>query len=620
MPSIAVEDNPRFAYRGMHLDVGRHFYDVEAIKRFIDLMAMHKYNTFHWHLTEDQGWRIEIKKYPKLTEVGGFRKETLIGHYSDQPHRFDGRPYGGFYTQEEVKEVIAYAQDRYITIIPEIELPGHAQAAIAAYPQLGCKEDTLEVMTLWGVSENVYCPTEYTFNFLEDVIDEVAQLFPSEYFHIGGDECPKKQWEESAFCQQLMREQGLKDEFELQSYFIRKVEKMLPARGKRLIGWDEILEGGLAPNATVMSWRGIAGGIEAAKEGHDVIMTPTSHCYLDYYQSQNENEPLAIGGYLPIEKVYEFEPVPADLPADKQHHIIGAQANIWTEYIPTQNQLDYMTYPRASAMAEVLWSGKEQRNYEGFSGRLIEHLPRLQAYGVKAAERIFDPVGKIETANGVVTVSLSNVNPQHVITYTLDGTAPTANSTTYKGSVEIQETGTLKAANFLNGKQIGGIWEVYVERHKALGASITIAEAPAEKYSKGGHAAIINGVFGSDRRFSDREWLGFNEVNFEAVIDLGKPEQVREVSCRFFQDNNAWIYLPKGMKIYTSADGKIYQEAGVSDSIVSDQKVANPKISLEAAEAVQFVKIVAENHGLIPEGQAGAGQPAWLFVGEIVVN
>lgn len=620
IPNVEVEDSPRFSYRGMHLDVGRHFYDVQEVKRFIDLLALHKYNTFHWHLTEDQGWRIEIKKYPKLTEVGGFRKETLVGHYSNQPHEFDGEPYGGFYTQEEVKEVIAYAQDRFITIIPEIELPGHAQAAIAAYPELGCQEQTLEVLTVWGVSENVYCPTEYTFNFLEDVLDEVAQLFPSEYIHIGGDECPKKQWEESAFCQQLIREQGLKDEFELQSYFIKRVEKMLTARGKRLIGWDEILEGGLAPNATVMSWRGIAGGIEAAKEGHNVIMTPTSHCYLDYYQSQNEDEPLAIGGYLPIEKVYEFEPIPADLPADKRHHIIGAQANIWTEYIPNQAQLDYMTYPRACAMAEVVWSGQGQRNFQDFSGRLIEHFSRLAAYGVQAADGFFDPVGKIETDKGLVKVSLSSPHPENTITYTLDGTTPTASSPEYQGAVEITETSTIKAANFLNGQQQGGIWEGFVQWHQALGGAIRITEPPAEKYSKGGGQALINGVLGSTRQFSDREWLGFNEVDFEAVIDLGSPKQLQEISCRFFKDNNSWIYLPKGVQVFTSTDGQSYQAAGTINAIVSESKIAKPKLDLAMEEPVQFVKIIAANHGPIPAGNPGEGQPAWLFVGEIIVN
>lgn len=620
IPSVEIQDAPRFSYRGMHLDVGRHFYDAAAVKRFIDLMALHKYNTFHWHLTEDQGWRIEIKKYPKLTEVGGFRKETLVGHYSDQPHQFDGKSYGGFYTQEEVKEIIAYAQDRFITIIPEIELPGHAQAAIAAYPELGCKEETLEVMTLWGVSENVYCPTEYTFNFLEDVIDEVAALFPSEYFHIGGDECPKKQWEESAFCQQLIKEQGLKDEFELQSYFIKQVEKMLTARGKRLIGWDEILEGGLAPNATAMSWRGMEGGIEAAKEGHDVIMTPTSHCYLDYYQSQNADEPLAIGGYLPVEKVYEFEPVPADLPADKQHHILGGQANIWTEYIPDQAKLDYMVYPRATAMAEVLWSPKGQRDFQDFTGRLIEHFPRLEAYGVNVAARVFDPSGVINLEDGVVKVHLSTLHPTSNMTYTKDGTPPMERSTKYEGPIEIKETSAIQAANFVNGRQQGGIWEGFVELHQAVGSSLELSALPAEKYGAGGPQALVNGVYGSDRRFSDQEWLGFNGIDFEGVIDLGKPVEISEVSCRFFQDKGAWIFLPTELQVFSSVDGKDYKEEGTASAISTEGKVANPKISIVGGEAIQFLKVTAKHQDRIPAGHPGEGQPAWLFVGEIVVN
>ena len=342
IPQVEIEDTPRFSYRGMHLDVARHFFSVDEVKRYIDLMAMHKYNTFHWHLTEDQGWRIEIKKYPKLTEIGGFRNETLVGHYNDQPHQFDGKRYGGFYTQEQIKEVVKYASERFITVIPEIELPGHAQAAISAYPELGCTDSQLEVMTKWGVSNNVFSPTEETFTFLENVLLEVIELFPSKYIHIGGDECPKTHWKESAFCQNLMAKNGLKDEMELQSYFIGRIEKFLNSKGKQIIGWDEILEGGLAPNASVMSWRGVQGGIDAATQGHDVIMSPTSHCYFDYYQSQHKDEPLAIGGYLPIEKVYSYQPIPDEVPTDKVHHIKGVQCNLWTEYIPTSSKLDYI--------------------------------------------------------------------------------------------------------------------------------------------------------------------------------------------------------------------------------------------------------------------------------------
>ena len=301
---LVIEDEPQFKYRGMHLDVGRHFFSVDFIKKYINLMSILKMNTFHWHLTEDQGWRIEIKKYPKLQEIAAYRDETLIGHYSDQPHQFDGKKYGGFYTQEEIKEIVKYASDRQITVIPEIEMPGHSQAAIAAYPELGCTNKQVKVATKWGVFEEVYCPKESTFKFLEDVIDEVVTLFPGTYIHIGGDEAPKTNWKKCNHCQKIIKKEGLKDEHELQSYFITRMEKYINSKGKQIIGWDEILEGGLAPNATVMSWRGTKGAIQAAKEKHNVVLTPQSHCYFDHYQSTNENEPTAIGGFLPLEKVF----------------------------------------------------------------------------------------------------------------------------------------------------------------------------------------------------------------------------------------------------------------------------------------------------------------------------
>lgn len=622
IPAVNIEDNPRFTYRGMHLDVGRHFFNTEEVKQFLDLMALHKYNTFHWHLTEDQGWRIEIKQYPKLTEVGGFRNQTLVGHFSEQPHQFDGKRYGGYYTQEEVKEIVAYAQDRFITVVPEIELPGHAQAAIAAYPELGCQEEPVEVMTVWGVSENVYCPTEYTFDFIENVIDEVVELFPGEYFHIGGDECPKKQWEESAFCQELMRKEGLENEFELQSYFIRKVEKMLTARGKRLIGWDEILEGGLAPNATVMSWRGMAGGIEAAKEGHDVIMTPTDYCYLDYYQSQNPDEPLAIGGFLPIEKVYQFEPVPEALPAANRQHIIGGQANIWTEYIPDAEQLFYMAYPRASAIAEVLWSAPQQRDFQDFSERLLTHFPRLQAEGIDPADRFFDPTGSITSENGKVQLALSNHVPGSTIRYTLDGREPSAKSDGYSQAIELQETATIKAATFVGEAQKGKSWTGHVQWHKALGKSITLTEQAAEKYGRGGAKALINGVFGSERQFGDPEWLGFEGKPLEATIDLGAEQEVSQVKCRFFEDKGAWIHFPTGLTIDGSKDGNTYTELTKTASIEAENsgKVATISLDLPEGTTARYLKVTAPHQGKIPEDLAGAGFPAWLFAGEIVVE
>ena len=394
IPQLSIKDYPRFQYRGMHLDVGRHFFDVDFIKRYIDYLAYHKYNTFHWHLTEDQGWRIEIKKYPRLTSVGGFRNGTIIGHYPGTGN--DNQREGGFYTQEQIKDVVKYAQARFITIIPEIEMPGHASAAIAAYPQLSCfpnestsisdktpwsgSRDGKQVQQTWGVFDDVFNPSEYTFKFLENVLDEVMQLFPSKYIHIGGDECPKTNWKRSAFCQKLIKDKNLKDEHGLQSYFIQRIEKYLNSKGRRIIGWDEILEGGLAPNATVMSWRGEDGGIAAAQQHHNVIMTPTTYCYFDYSQTKNDDS-LTIGGFLPLDKVYNYEPIPKELKESEAHYILGAQANVWTEYMANPQKVEYMIFPRMSALSEVLWSPKESRNFDQFTSELPDIYKRYELWG-----------------------------------------------------------------------------------------------------------------------------------------------------------------------------------------------------------------------------------------------
>ncbi len=382
IPCVDITDTPRFAWRGMLVDVARHFMPKEALKEFIDVMALHKFNRLHLHLSDDQGWRIEIKKHPKLTEVGAWRDETLAGHLRDGANTFDGTRHGGFYTQDDIRELVAYAAERHITMVPEIEMPGHAQAAIAAYPELGCTGEQLPVLTYWGVNENVFNAEESTIQFLQDVLSEVLELFPSEFIHIGGDECPKKQWRESPRVQERMRELGIETEDALQSWFVKRMDAFLTERGRRLIGWDEILEGGLAPGATVMSWRGVKGGIAAASAGHDVVMAPTSHTYLDYYQSKDESEPLGIGGFLPIERVYEFEPVPEQLSKKEARHILGAQAQLWTEYIKTPEHLQYMAFPRGCAIAEVVWTPKERRGFEEFMKRLPAHLERLGAMGV----------------------------------------------------------------------------------------------------------------------------------------------------------------------------------------------------------------------------------------------
>ncbi|MCC6329064.1 MAG: family 20 glycosylhydrolase [Acidobacteria bacterium] len=440
IPAININDSPRFAYRGMHLDVSRHFMPVSFVKKYIDLMSQYKFNTFHWHLTDDQGWRIEIKKYPRLTEIGSKRPETMKER-NFAPYIGDGVPVEGFYTQNEIRDVIAYAKARYITIIPEIELPGHASAAMAAYPELGCKQDLkYKVQTTWGIFKETFCPTDTTFKFLEDVLDETIKLFPdSPYVHIGGDEVLKDHWKESPFVQDLMKRENLKDEHEVQSYFIRRIEKFINSKGKKIIGWDEILEGGVAPNATIMSWRGEKGGIEAAKAHHDVIMTPNTYVYFDYGQGDPAYEPLNIGAFIPLEKVYGWDPVPKEIAPDEAKYILGGQANIWTEYLKTPAAVEYMAFPRMIALAEVLWTQPANKDYADFKRRLAADLPRLEAQNVNF--RIPEPDGLKNTivgADGKATLTLRPFAPSYKIFYTLDGTTPNENSRQYTSPVEVE--------------------------------------------------------------------------------------------------------------------------------------------------------------------------------------
>ncbi len=381
LPAAEIEDQPRFPYRGLHLDTSRHMFPVEFLKRYLDWMARYKLNTFHWHLTDDQGWRIEIKQYRRLEEIASRRSQTLVGH-APQSTKYDGTPYGGFYTQEQIRDVVAYARERFITVIPEIEMPGHSLAALAAYPELACTAGPFETATTWGVFKDIFCPKENTFRFLENVLTEVMDLFPARYTHIGGDEVQKDRWKESPDAQTVIQREGLKDEGELQSYFIRRMERFINAKGRRMIGWDEILEGGLAPDATVMSWRGEKGGIAAAQQGHDVIMTPDAYLYFDHYQGDRSKEPLAIGGMLPLDKVYSYNPTPAALSADEKKHILGAQANLWTEYIADARQAEYMLFPRLFALAELAWTPQADRNYREFLNRVPPQLARLKREGV----------------------------------------------------------------------------------------------------------------------------------------------------------------------------------------------------------------------------------------------
>lgn len=441
LPCMKIEDYPRFKWRGVHLDVSRHFFPLEFVKKYIDILSMYKINTFHWHLTDDQGWRIEIKKYPKLTEIGAWRKEN------------NEEIYGGFYTQDQIREIVRYAEERFITVIPEIEMPGHALAALAAYPQLSCTGGSFQVGNIWGIIEDVFCAgNDSTFNFLQNVLSEVMELFPSEYIHIGGDEVPKIRWENCEKCQSRMKAENLKDEHELQSYFIQRIEKFVNAHGRKIIGWDEILEGGLAPNAAVMSWRGIDGGIAAAKMNHYVVMSPGSHCYFDHYQGLS-GEPKAIGGYTPIEKVYSYEPVPDALNTEEAKYIMGAQANMWSEYYETTDHVEYMLLPRLCALSEVTWAPKEQKDYDDFSKRMKHHYDILTNMNLNF--RIPPPTnysGEYLMTKEEKFYLSSPINSSKIY-YTLDGTEPTINSTIYTNPFVFNEPTLLKAKTFLtNGK------------------------------------------------------------------------------------------------------------------------------------------------------------------------
>ncbi len=526
IPTAVIADKPRFRYRGMHLDVGRHFMPVSFVKKYIDLMSQYKFNYFHWHLTEDQGWRIEIKKYPKLTEIGSKRPET-VKERNLTPYIGDGVPVEGFYTQEEIKDVVAYAKARYITVIPEIELPGHSSAALAAYPELGCKENyQYKVQTTWGIFKEVFCPTEKTFQFLEDVLTETIALFPdSPYIHIGGDEVLKDHWKESAFVQELKQKLNLKDEHEVQSYFIQRMEKFINSKGKKIIGWDEILEGGLAPNATVMSWRGMKGGIEAAKAKHDVIMTPADFVYFDYGQGDPANEPLNIGSYVPLEKVYSFDPVPAELTADEAKYIIGGQANIWTEYMKTPSHVEYMAFPRMLALSEVLWSRPEDKNFLDFGWRLAKHLPRLDKQQVNY--RIPEPLGLrntvVEEGDKVRVDLMSRVEGARIF-YTLDGTTPDETSTVFDKPLEVglkeNERVDLKTIVVLPGGRKSSVYAATFLRRNYMQQVELTEKRPGVTY-----AFTAPGTETSPTLMSgETRTLGFQQ--FAKAADLKKPFSV----------------------------------------------------------------------------------------------
>jgi hexosaminidase len=613
-----IEDAPRFRYRGLHLDVCRHFFGVDFVKKYIDLLALHKMNTFHWHLTDDQGWRIEIKQFPRLQEISASRKETLVGHYSDNPQKFDGKEYGGFYTQTEIKEVVAYAKKQFVTVLPEIEMPGHAQAAISAYPNLGCTGKTIDVATKWGVFEDVFCAgNEEVFAFFDKIFDEICPLFPGKYIHIGGDECPKEHWKTCEKCQKRMKSEGLKDEHELQSYFIQRIEKMLAARGKSIIGWDEILEGGLAPSATVMSWRGIEGGLAAAKAGHDAIMTPVSHCYFNYYQSNPDSEPLAIGGYVTVQKIYEYDPIPTELTVEEGKHILGTQANLWSEYISNDAQMLYMAYPRACALAEVAWSQPKNRSFDEFAKRLKNHFSRLDALGVNYSKAFFDL--EITTDGGFA--SIKSGDPDVQIRYILGKDLLPENAPIFEKPLEISpKNGSfLQAAAFLNGTKVGKTASVRYNFNKATGKNYSMSATP-ETYSGSNPHALTDGIRGTAKTWG--KWVGLSGKDFDPVVDLGEKIKFSSVSTHFLASQEDWIFAPRSVEIFISDDNLVFKSVG-SETIVAENYTQNSveTVEIEFPETTaRFVKMVVKNFGKITAPHAGAGENAWLFLDEIEVK
>ena len=615
IPQLIINDHPRFAWRGMHLDVARHIFSVAYVKKYIDYLALQKFNTFHWHLTDDQGWRIEIKKYPKLTGVGSCRNQTLVGRYgSDQ---YDSTKYCGYYTQAEIKEIVKYAAERYISVIPEIDMPGHCVAALTAYPYLGCSKGPYKVMETWGVATDVLCAgNDSTYVFMQDVLDEVMQLFPSEYIHIGGDECPKEKWKTCPVCQQRIKDEKLKDEHELQSYFTRRIEKYVNSKGRKIMGWDEILEGGLAPNAAIMSWRGESGGITAAKQNHYVVMSPENPFYINHSQTRNEDS-VTQGQYNPIENVYNYDPVPKDLNEKQAAYILGGQGNLWSEYLDNEKKLEYMLFPRIAAVAEVLWSPKQKRNWPDFEKRLPGILERYKFLGINYSTAYYDlqptviPSGKNE-----IRWKLESRNKDGQIVYVLDSNINSSNN--YKDPLLIDKTGLYGGALTNSEHRIisNWIWQHFY-LNLATGKKISLITEPNKNYSLGGSFTLVDGIQNEKGMLRSAQFLGFNGKDLEAVVDLGENKNISEIILHAFEQKGSWIYKPSSVSFYKSDDGQHFSPI---ESPVSMTGTKNLLYKTSIPLNARFIKVVAKNNGTIASGEPGGGNNAWLFVDEIEVR
>lgn len=628
LSAVEIYDKPRFAYRGAMLDVARHFYTVDEVKTFIDMLALHNINRFHWHLTDDQGWRIEIKKYPKLMSVASERKETVVGRWYSGI--YDGKSYGGYYTQDELRDVIDYAAKRHITIIPEVDLPGHMQAALTAYPELGCTGGPYEVRTIWGVSQDVLCVgNDFTLQFVKDVLSEVADIFPSEYIHIGGDECPKVRWEKCPKCQERIKSLGLKSdakhtkEQRLQSYMIQEAAKYLKEKGKRIIGWTEILEGGLVPDATLMSWIGESGGIEAAHQHHDVIMTPNTYLYFDYYQSKKvEDEPLAIGGYLPIEKTYNYEPMPKELTEEEQQYIKGVQANLWTEYIPVFSQVQYMVLPRLGAAAEVQWTDPSKKDYKDFLRRVPHLVAVYDCYGWNYATHVYDVNVdmKADTVNHVLNVQLSTMADDPIY-YTLDGQDPTEKSLKYTKPFTIDQSVVLKTMA-VHPDRTSKISVDTIRFNKATLKPVVLLQPNESRFSPDGPVVLVDGRNGN-HSFDTGAWLTVAGNDLEAVINMQAETILNSASVHVYVRKDAWLFDARGFSVSVSSDNKNYKEVASQEYKQMQESdsdgIIEHELSFDPCKAT-YVKIKVISEKSMPDWHWDAGKAPFLLVDEIILN
>ena len=628
IPCVEIEDYPRFGYRGMHLDVSRHFFDVEFIKTYLDMIAIHKMNVFHWHLTDDNGWRIEIDRYPELTEKSAWRVDREHENWKEwSPVQANEKAsYGGFYTKDEIREVIQYADDRYITVIPEIEMPGHTSEVFAAYPELSCKGDTLDVVpgSYWP-NVDIFCAgNDEVFAFIENVLSEVVELFPGPYIHIGGDEADKTNWKECQKCQNRIRAEDLKDEQELQSWFIQKIEKFLVSKNKKLVGWDEILEGGLADEATVMSWRGTKGGVESARQGHDVIMCPTSHCYFDYYQADPETSPEAIGGFTTLKKVYSFNPVPEELNEEESKYILGAQGNLWTEYVKTNERAQYRTLPRMTALAEVVWSPKNFRDYDDFYGRLVKLQERFDFLDWTYAPGSFivSIQASPKTDRSTFKIDLSSEKPGNPIHFTVDGTDPSISSPRFQHTISIKKTTPVKAALFIDGKQSGKISKKTFYFHKAVVKPVEYLVSHKRKYSGKGQINLVDGLIGT-AHYNDGYWQGWEGDDMDVILDLGERTLISKISAGFLESVGSWIFLPIHIAVSFSIEDKQFKNEKIIQ--LTEAPPDSPPERRTAdfsgiSELCRYIRIQAQNRKVCPDWHPGSGGRAWIFSDEIIIE